>query len=90
MKGKCQNPEKEQERIRKIRESKLGKLRSEETKQRIRESVTGLFAGKNHPNYGKHLSEETKQKIAESKLGKTRPPRDPEWCRKISESHKKR
>lgn len=88
MKGKCQNPEKEQERRQKIRESKLGKLHSEETKQRIRESVTGMFAGKNHPNYGKHLSDETKQKIAKSKLGKIRPPRDPEWCRKISEGHK--
>ena len=48
----------------KIRESNKGLKRSEEAKQKMRETRAD-FSGKNNPNYGKHRahSEETKQKM---------------------------
>lgn len=53
----------------KMGEARIGKLLTEETKEKIRIAV----GGKNHPNYGKHLSKETKEKISNSHKGKTIP-----------------
>lgn len=62
---------------------------SEETKQKISISLTGLthseetkqkirenharLSGENHPMYGKHHTEETKQKMSESRKGEKNP-----------------
>ncbi|MBU4245796.1 MAG: hypothetical protein KKE71_02025 [Nanoarchaeota archaeon] len=53
-------------RVRKIAESKTGKKRSEETKQKMSKAMSG----KNHPFYGKPRSEQTKLKISLANLNK--------------------
>lgn len=45
--------------------SPLGTIRSEETKQKISESIKGS----KHPNYGKKISLDTKQRISEARKG---------------------
>lgn len=42
---------------------------SEETKEKLRQKLSG----KNHPNYGKHHSKETREKIRQTKLGEKNP-----------------
>jgi hypothetical protein len=51
---------------RKISESKIGKPRSEETRQKLSKALTGRFVGENNPFYGKHHTDETKKKISEN------------------------
>ena len=46
--------------------NKIGKKLSDETKQKISESISG----EKHPLYGKQLSEETKKKIGEAMKGR--------------------
>lgn len=53
----------------KIKESKIGKHHSEETKKRISDKTRGTL----NPNYGKIMSEEQKTKISISNLGKIPP-----------------
>ena len=42
---------------------------SEEHRNKLSESLKGIFTGDKNPMYGKHLSEETKRKISESLQG---------------------
>lgn len=56
----------------------LGKHLSEETKQKISESLKGLMAGEKNPWYGKKFSDEHRQKISQALTGKT-----------VSEEHRK-
>ena len=63
-----------EERKRNISKAKIGHKVSEETKQKIREKISG----ENHWNYGKHLKEETKKKISKARKGV-----------KFTEEHKK-
>lgn len=44
----------------------IGRFKSEEVKQRIRQSMSG----KNNPNYGKHISAEQKQVLREYRTGR--------------------
>lgn len=53
----------------KFKNAFLGKHHSEESKQKLRE----LLSGENHPMFGKHHSEETKRKIREAQLGEKSP-----------------
>jgi len=50
----------------KIRQSKLGKARDEETKRKISESKKGTQVGENNPMYGKTHSNETRRKQSEA------------------------
>lgn len=59
----------------------FGKHLSEETRQKIGESLKG----EHNPMFAKHLSEETRRKLSEAKKGKQK---SEEWKRKISEAHK--
>ena len=52
-----------------IKCSKIGRKRSNETRRKISESLSG----ENNPMYGKHHSEETRRKISESEKGKITP-----------------
>jgi group I intron endonuclease len=45
-------------------------ITSEETKQKISQSLKGKFAGEKHHLYGKKHSEETKEKIRQAQIGK--------------------
>jgi group I intron endonuclease len=54
----------------KISEAKKGKKHSEETKQKMSETMKNKYIGEKHPNSGKKHSEETKQKISEARKGK--------------------
>lgn len=54
----------------KLRNSRLGKKASEETKKKQSETHKGLLAKEKHPMWGKHHSEETKQKMSKSRSGK--------------------
>jgi len=63
----------------KMRESKIGKTSSEETKRKISE----LNTGEKHPFFGKTHSDETKRKIGEALKGKKH---SEETKRKITES----
>jgi len=67
-----------------------GKHRSAETKQKLREAMSG----ENNPNYGKKRSDATKQKISESQRGKNNPffgkKHSPESKKKMSKIQKGR
>ena len=67
-----------------------GKHRSPETKQKLREAMSG----ENNPNYGKKRSDATKQKISESQRGKNNPffgkKHSPESKKKMSKIQKGR
>lgn len=54
----------------KIRDSKIGKPRSNETKMKTSMSMKGKMAGEKHPLYGKPRTEEEKKKISDSLTGK--------------------
>ena len=54
----------------KIRDSKLGKPRSNETRRKQSESMKGKLTGEKHPMYGKHQTEESKKKISNSLMGR--------------------
>ena len=75
-----------------------GRHHTEETKEKIRKTLTGKMVGEKNPNfgnhklvgennpmYGKHLSEETKEKMRQSYLGKKA---SEETRRKQSEARK--
>jgi hypothetical protein len=55
----------------------LGKKLSNETKQKISDSLKGRFKGVDNPNYGNHCTEEVKKIISLANKGK-----------KLSETHK--
>lgn len=50
--------------------SRLGSELSNETREKISNSMIGIFKGKNHPMFGKHHTSESISKISQSKLGK--------------------
>lgn len=51
----------------KLREASLGKHPTEETKQKISDTLKGKGAGEKNPMYGKKHSEETRKKISEAR-----------------------
>ncbi len=71
------------ESIEKQRQAKLGKIVSEETKEKLSISKSGS----NNPMYGIHLnvSEETRRKQSESLKGR---PKSDEWKKKIGDANK--
>jgi hypothetical protein len=84
----------------KCRQLHLGKPKSEEHKQKLRDSKD--YRGEKNPNFGKTASEETRQKISESRMGQrhsdeviqkiaqinTGKKRSPETCKNISDALK--
>ena len=61
----CKGRPMSEEQQEKLRESRIGKRASDETRKKLSE----LRRGEKHPNYGKHCSDETKQKISKSNAG---------------------
>jgi len=69
-----------EETRKKMSEAQKGKHHSEETKEKIRIAMTGMFIGekhpmfgkfgKKHPRFGKHHSKETREKLRRARLGK--------------------
>jgi len=55
----------------KIGDKNRGKIRSDETKQKISISCKGIQSGKKHPFYGKHHTPETLERISKNRKGKT-------------------
>ena len=58
---------------------------SNETKEKISNSLKGRYVGENNPNYGRHLSEEAKRRISQANTGRI--PNE-ETRRKMSYAHK--
>lgn len=58
---------------------RFGVKPSEETRNKIRDALTGKYRGENSPNYGKHLSEETKNKIASKTKERLKNPENNPW-----------
>jgi group I intron endonuclease len=69
MEGGGSNGKPSEESRQKMREAKLGKIPTDETKQKMSESRTG----EKHYKYGKTENEETKQKRREAQLGEKHP-----------------
>lgn len=67
-----------------------GVPKSEEQKEKIRKSLTGLLVGEKNPFYGKKHSEETKRRISEVQIGKKRGPCPEEKKQRISQAQKGR
>jgi hypothetical protein len=86
--GKCSDPIKEAERIRKMAETKRSQHRRVVHSEEARKKMSEANLGVKHHQYGKPISDEVKQKISITMSGRKRPQRSPEWCRKISEGHK--
>ena len=63
-----------------------GKLRSAETRNKMREAKKG----EKSPNYGKHFSEETRKKMREAKKGKYIGENHPNYGKHLSEETKKK
>ena len=58
---------------------RFGVKASYETRNKIRDALTGKYRGENSPNYGKHLSDETKDKIRTKTKDRLKIPENNPW-----------
>ena len=73
--GKCSDPIKEAERIRKMAETKRSQHRHTIHSEEARKKMSEANLGERHHQFGKPISEETKLKIIAKMVGRKRPPR---------------
>lgn len=63
---------------------------SQQTKEKIRETLKSNYVKENHPNYGKHFSEEMKKKLSDSHKGIMDGEKHPNYGKEMQESQKKK
>lgn len=63
---------------------------SQQTKEKIRETLKSNYVKENHTNYGKHFSEEMKKKLSDSHKGIMDGENHPNYGKEMPESQKKK